>query len=44
METSTVQIRINAFAPEMPLPQAVDMMASLLQRYAQATHIETDIY
>ncbi|MBQ2235793.1 MAG: hypothetical protein II428_03645 [Muribaculaceae bacterium] len=44
METSTVQICINAFAPEMPLPQAVDMMASLLQRYAQATHIETDIY
>lgn len=43
IDTTTVQININAFAPEMPIEQAVEMMVHLLQKYAQATNIETKI-
>ena len=43
LDTVTAQININAFGPEMPIGQAVDWMAQLLQRYAQATNIETEI-
>ena len=43
-QTVTAQININAFAPEMPVEQAVDWMASLLEKYAQATRLETAIY
>ena len=43
-ETVRVQININAFAPEMPLDEAVEWMASLLKKYAAATHVETSIY
>ena len=43
-QTVTAQININAFAPEMPLEQAVEWMASLLKKYAHATHVETGIY
>ena len=42
-ETTTAQININAFGPEMPLEQAVDWTATLLQRYAHASEIETSI-
>lgn len=43
IDTTTVQININAFATEMPIEQAVEMMVHLLQKYAQATNIETKI-
>ena len=43
-QTVRAQININAFAPEMPLNEAVDWMASLLKKYAQATNVETGIY
>lgn len=43
INTKTVQININAFAPEMPIEQAVDWMVKLLEKYAQATNIETKI-
>lgn len=42
-QTVKAQININAFAPEMPIQEAVDWMASLLQKYAHATDIETEI-
>ena len=42
--TVTAQININAFAPEMPIDEAVDWMAQLLKKYAQATNVETRIY
>lgn len=43
-ETVTAQININAFAPEMPLEEAVGWMASLLEKYAHATTVETSIF
>lgn len=43
-QTTTAQININAFAPEMPLEQAVEWMASLLKKYAHASHVETAIH
>lgn len=43
-QTVRAQININAFAPEMPLNEAVDWMASLLKKYAHATNVETGIY
>ena len=43
-ESKTAQININAFVPEMPVEEAVDWMASLLKKYAQATDVETAIY
>ena len=42
--TTTAQININAFGPEMPLEQAVEWTATLLKRYAHATHVETAIH
>lgn len=42
-DTTCVQININAFAPEMPIEQAVKWMVELLEKYAQATNIETKI-
>jgi DNA/RNA-binding domain of Phe-tRNA-synthetase-like protein len=42
--TVTAQININAFAPEMPLDEAVDWMAELLKKYAHASQVETSIY
>ncbi len=43
-QTVTAQININDFAPEMPVEEAVDWMAALLKKYAQATNVETAIY
>ncbi len=43
-DTKTVQICINGFAPEMPMEQAVDMMATLLEKYACATNVEKEIF
>ena len=42
-QTTTAQININAFGPEMPLDEAVEWTASLLQRYARASDIETEV-
>ncbi len=43
-QTVKAQININAFAPEMPIEEAVQWMASLLEKYAHATDIETAIH
>ena len=43
-QTVKAQININAFGPEMPVDEAVDWMADLLIKYAQATNIATAIY
>ena len=43
LDTSKVQININAFGPEMPVDEALSWTASLLEKYAQATNIETKI-
>ncbi|MCF0181656.1 MAG: hypothetical protein HUK11_05310 [Muribaculaceae bacterium] len=43
IDTVKVQININAFAPEMDIKEAVEWMAQLLEKYAQATNIETKI-
>lgn len=43
-QTVRAQININAFAPEMPLNEAVGWMASLLKKYAHATNVETGIH
>lgn len=43
-ETVKAQININAFAPEMPIEEAVEWMASLLKKYAYATDVETKVY
>ena len=43
-QTVRAQININAFAPEMPLEEAVGWMADLLKRYAHATDVATSIY
>lgn len=43
-QTVKAQININAFGLEMPVDEAVDWMADLLIKYAQATNIETAIY
>lgn len=43
-QTVRAQININAFAPEMPLEEAVNWMATLLKKYAHATDVETSIY
>ena len=42
-QTVTAQININAFAPEMPVEEAVEWMAALLKKYAHATDVETDV-
>ena len=43
LDTSRVQININAFAPEMPIDEALNWTASLLEKYAHAKNIETSI-
>ena len=43
-QTVKAQININAFAPEMPLEEAVDWMAALLKKYAHATNVETSVF
>ena len=43
LDTTQVQININAFGEEMPIGQAVQWTVSLLEKYAQATHVETAI-
>ena len=42
-ETVRAQININAFAPEMPLEEAVEWMATLLRKYADGANVETSI-
>ena len=43
-KTVKAQININAFAPEMPIEEATECMASLLKKYAHATDVETGIF
>ena len=43
-QTVKAQININAFAPEMPLEEAVEWTAELLKKYAHATDVETKVY
>lgn len=43
-KTVKAQININAFAPEMPIEEATEWMASLLRKYAHATDVETGIF
>ena len=43
LNTRRVQININAFAPEMPLDETLSWTAGLLEKYANATNIETTI-
>lgn len=44
INTTSVQININAFAPDMPLTDTIYMSISLLQKYCMAKEIEIDIY
>ena len=41
ISTSTVQININAFAPEMPLDDTIQWCICLLKKYCNAQNIET---
>lgn len=43
LETTTAQININAFGPDMPIDEAVQWTAQLLQKYAHASDIETQV-
>lgn len=43
-QTVKAQININAFAPEMPLEEAVEWTAALLKKYVHATDVETKVY
>ena len=43
LETTTLQMNINAFGHEMPLAEAMEWSVSLLQRYTAATEVETAI-
>lgn len=44
LDTACVQILVNAFETEMPLDDTINWMATLLERHAQASQIETSIY
>lgn len=43
LETTSFQMNINAFGPEMPIEEAVDWSVELLKKYASATNVETAI-
>lgn len=43
LDTTHLLITINAYAPEMPLEECLQWSIELLQKYAQATHIESYI-
>lgn len=43
IDTTTVQININGFGPEMDMDDAVQLMVSLLKKYANATNIQTQV-
>lgn len=43
LNTTTVQINVNGFGPEMDMDQTVQYMANLLEKYASAKHIQTQI-
>lgn len=43
LQTTTVQININGFGPEMPMDEAIDWTCLLLERYAAASGLETEI-
>lgn len=43
LQTTTVQININGFGSEMPMDEAIDWTCSLLERYAAASGLETEI-
>lgn len=43
LQTTTVQININGFGPEMPMDEAIEWTCSLLERYAAVSGLETEI-
>ena len=43
LDTTTLQMNINAFGPEMPLDEAMEWSVDLLRRYTAATEVETAI-
>ena len=43
MDTTHLLITINAYAPEMPLEECMQWTIELLNKYAQATHVESYI-
>lgn len=43
IDTHTLQMNINGFAPEMPIEEAIEWSTELLHKYANATNIETAI-
>jgi len=42
--TVKIQININGYGEEMPMNECIDWMVSLLEKYANATDIETAVY
>lgn len=44
LSTATVQININAFAPEMPLDKTMAWCTNLMQEYCTVQEIETSIF
>lgn len=42
-DTRKVQININAFGPELPLDETLELTSRLLEKYSNATNIETTI-
>lgn len=43
IDTHTLQMNINGFAPEMPIEEAIEWSTELLHKYANATNVETAI-
>lgn len=43
LDTTTVQMNINAFGEEMPIDEAVEWSVDLFKRYTAATSVETSI-
>ena len=43
LSTTTLQMNINAFGPEMPVAETVEWSVDLLRRHASATDVETAI-
>lgn len=43
IDTHTLQMNINGFAPEMPIEEAIEWSTELLHKFANATNIETAI-
>lgn len=44
LETTMLQMQINAFGEEMPLRDTIDWSVDLLEKYADATNFEIEIF